>query len=266
MTGNRATGTFGYGGASDGSAVNSIVWGNAGEWENDAYSMMLDHCCVGAIRWSGSTKVACLEDDPKFVDAAKGDYRLAIGSPCIGTGLLDDADVGKVDLDGLARVVNGSIDIGAYEWQNGVVIPRDAKPAVVIPLDWFSTGKVGGMYVFSPTKFTTTFGTDYAAAAKMPTGKVDVHGNPMFVWQDFITGTDPTDKTNEFKASISLVDGEPVITWAPDLNEGGTKSLRTYRVLGINDLSQSADPAVWREVSPGNESAYKFFKVVVDMK
>ena len=44
------------------------------------------------------------------------------------------------------------------------------------------------------------------------------------------------------------------------------KSLRTYRTLGISDLSQSADPAAWREVTPGNESAYKFFKVEVDLK
>lgn len=100
----------------------------------------------------------------------------------------------------------------------------------------------------------------------MPTGKVDAHGNPMCVWQDFVAGTDPTDRTSAFKVSIDFASGKPVITWTPDLNEGGTKSLRTYRTLGINDLSRSADPAAWREVSPGSESAYKFFKVEVDLK
>ena len=131
---------------------------------------------------------------------------------------------------------------------------------------WFSTGKIGERALFNPARFAQLFGTDYAAAAKMPTGKVDAHGNPMYVWQDFVAGTDPTDKTSEFKASISLVDGKPAITWTPDLNEGGARSLRTYRTLGINDLSQSADPAAWREVTPGSESAYKFFKVEVDIK
>ena len=265
VTGNRAvSGTWQYGGTYYGTADNCIIWGNEGGDRNNSYGTALKYCCVDSsstIRGTG-----CVVADPQFVDAASGDYRLAMDSPCIGAGLLGDADVGEVDLDGLARVVNGTIDIGAYEWQNGVVIPRSSEAAVVIPLDWFTSGKIDGLSVFSPSHFAALFGTDSAAAAKKPTGKVDAHGNPMYVWQDFIAGTDPTDKTSEFKASISIVDGKPVVSWTPDLNEGGAKSLRTYRTLGINDLAQSADPAAWREVTPGSESAYKFFKVEVDMK
>lgn len=265
VTGNRAvSGTWQYGGTYYGSADNCIIWGNEGGDRNNSYGTTLKYCCVDSSSTSRGT--GCVVADPLFVDSANGDYRLAIGSPCIDAGLLGGADVGEVDLDGLARVVNGKIDIGAYEWQNGIVVPPAQGDAVVIPLEWFSTGTIGDMSVFSPSSFVAQFGTDYAAAAKMPTGKVDVHGNPMYVWQDFVAGTDPTDKASKFKASISFVDGKPVITWTPDLNEGGAKSLRTYRTLGINDLSQSADPAAWREVTPGSESAYKFFKVEVDMK
>ena len=147
-----------------------------------------------------------------------------------------------------------------------VIIGRSGEADVEIPGAWFTTGTIGGRVCFNPSKFAALFGTDYAIAAKKPTGKVDAHGNPMYVWQDFIAGTDPTDKTSEFKASISFEDGKPVITWTPDLNEGGTRSIRTYRTLGISDLSQSADPAAWREVTPGSESAYRFFKIEVELK
>ena len=52
--------------------------------------------------------------DPSFVDSANGDYRLAAGSPCIDAG--DNSYVTTTtDLDGNARIVNGTVDIGCYE-------------------------------------------------------------------------------------------------------------------------------------------------------
>ena len=41
-------------------------------------------------------------------------------------------------------------------------------------------------------KFTEKFGSDFTKALAMKTGKKDGAGNPMFVWQDYVAGTDPT--------------------------------------------------------------------------
>ena len=55
-------------------------------------------------------------NDPEFVDFANGDYRLQPGSPCIDTGA-NAFITATTDLDGNPRVVNGTVDMGAYEFQ-----------------------------------------------------------------------------------------------------------------------------------------------------
>jgi hypothetical protein len=57
-----------------------------------------------------------IEADPRFVDAAQGDYRLAADSPLIDAGT--DTPAGGVagfDLDGVTRIEGAHIDVGAYE-------------------------------------------------------------------------------------------------------------------------------------------------------
>ena len=59
-----------------------------------------------------------------------------------------------------------------------------------------------------------------------------------------------------------MKDGAPVVTWSPALNgEGVREGSRTYRVWGKANL----DDAARREVSPNGESAYRFFRVTVEM-
>jgi len=70
--------------------------------------------------WSGGNYFS---EDPKFVDATNGNFRLAADSPCIGVG--DNAVYyeGQTDLDGSPRVLDGLckggtavVDMGAYEF------------------------------------------------------------------------------------------------------------------------------------------------------
>ena len=62
-----------------------------------------------------SCRINICADDPKFVDAANGDYRLAQDSPCIDVG--DNSYVqSESDLAGNRRIANGKVDIGAYEY------------------------------------------------------------------------------------------------------------------------------------------------------
>jgi hypothetical protein len=60
----------------------------------------------------------CIHGAPEFMNAAGGNYHLQSISPCIDKG--DNSYVpidAPQDLDGKARIVNGRVDIGAYEKQ-----------------------------------------------------------------------------------------------------------------------------------------------------
>ena len=109
--------------------------------------------------------------------------------------------------------------------------------------------------------FTEKFGNDFTAAITMKTGKRDLAGNEMFVWQDFVAGTDPTKEDDVFKASITFDgDGNPVISWTPELSETEAAK-RGYKKFGKVKLNDKD----WALIN-GDEAAYNFFKVTVEMK
>ena len=58
-----------------------------------------------------------LNNPPLFLDLAGGDYRLQPYSPCINAGSKGAAFT-TIDLSGNPRVVGGTLDVGAYEFQS----------------------------------------------------------------------------------------------------------------------------------------------------
>jgi predicted outer membrane repeat protein len=54
--------------------------------------------------------------DPLFVDPGNGDYQLSTDSPCINTGDNQAPDLPETDLAGNPRIIDGIVDIGAYEY------------------------------------------------------------------------------------------------------------------------------------------------------
>jgi len=74
------------------------------------------------------------------------------------------------------------------------------------------------------------------------------------VWECYVAGLSPTDEAARFEARIGMVDGAPVVTWAPDLNEGGTKAERVYTVEGKASLRDAWGPT---------NAASRFFRVKV---
>jgi hypothetical protein len=120
---------------------NTIVWGNTAD--SDLSGAGLGHQiytwrsitapCAVTLNYSdyadnslNSNNIAgtgivtatnCIVSDPLFVDAGSGNYRLQSVSPCVdaGSDALVPAGV-TTDLDGSARIQNGTVDMGAYEY------------------------------------------------------------------------------------------------------------------------------------------------------
>ena len=120
---------------------NSIVWGNTATNKGSQICpatanarALLKNCNVPSAaadpnRFDGPGEVLELEDssvygDPLFVDAGSpgvgggGDYLIMTGSPCVDAGRNSLVVVGSnTDLAGNLRIINGTVDIGAYEYQ-----------------------------------------------------------------------------------------------------------------------------------------------------
>jgi hypothetical protein len=91
------------------SLTNCIVYFNAGNWGT---ATLMFYCCT-TPRPVG---VGNITNAPLFVDYAGGNLRLQSNSPCINAGRNTYAP-GATELDGNPRIVSGTVDIGAYEFQ-----------------------------------------------------------------------------------------------------------------------------------------------------
>ncbi len=78
----------------------------------------LSHCCTWPMPTNG---VANIPNAPVFVNVDRANYHLYPGSPVIDVGD-NSAVAGATDLDGNPRIVNGAVDLGAYEFQNSPLI------------------------------------------------------------------------------------------------------------------------------------------------
>jgi len=114
---------------------------------------------------------------------------------------------------------------------------------VPVPFDWLAA--------HYPKAATSDYET--LAAAK--------GANGYTVWQSYVAGLDPTDEESVFKAVVTVENGVPVVTYEPELTPAQA-ALRTYTTYGKKTLKDLQ----WQKVTSGNESAYKFFYVTVEMK
>ena len=78
-------------------------------------TIQMAYGCTTPTNGTGFTAVNGTAQDPRFQNAAAGDYRLALGSPCINAGTTLVWMATATDLAGRKRVENGVVDIGAYE-------------------------------------------------------------------------------------------------------------------------------------------------------
>jgi parallel beta-helix repeat protein len=120
---------------------------------------------------------------PTFVDLAAGDFRLRPDSPCINAGR-NIYITNVTDFAGNARIVGGTVDMGAYEYQT---------PASVISYDWLQQHGLA-----------TDGSADYA----------DPDGDGFSNWQEWIAGTDPADASSLLRiSSIRITPTNCTVLW-----------------------------------------------------
>ena len=174
---------FAGAGTFDSAVNNCIVYYNSciGYFSDgdNFYGGTLNYCCTtpdpGGIR--------NITNNPALVDLAGSDFHLQTNSPCINSG--NNALVTLTnDFDGNPRIQGGTVDIGACEFQT---------PTSVISYAWLQ------QYSLS-----TDGSADFA----------DIDGDGFNNWQEWRTGTDPTDPLSLLKMTIVTNDLSGItVTW-----------------------------------------------------
>lgn len=150
----------------EGAVFNSIIWGN---WSPDGLDFYPEDAsftayssCIGG--WE-SDDFGNISDDPLFVDAVECDYHLSAASPCIDAG--DNAyTVPLLDVEGVPRIVNRTIDIGAYELPLGCYVYIEPDQKV------YSTGETAKLLLRAGSLDGDRL-VDIYAAIRVPGGQVD---------------------------------------------------------------------------------------------
>jgi hypothetical protein len=204
LTANSASGSFTYaGGAYLGVANNSILYFNSASngpnYYFPAQNFVNYSCTTPAPGGVGNITAA-----PMLQNYAAGNLHLLAGSPCISAGnnaLLS----GSTDLDGNPRAANGTVDMGAYEFQG---------PGSAIAYSWLQQYGL-------PTDGSADF--------------LDPDHDGMNNWQEWMADTNPTNSLSAFIILSTTTTGSspaaPVITWA-------SQNTRVYYVQRSTKLSQ----------------------------
>ncbi|HEV2453394.1 MAG TPA: choice-of-anchor Q domain-containing protein [Verrucomicrobiae bacterium] len=157
MTANSAS--YG-GGVYDCTADNCILYYNTGgDWFNDDPRMTINDCCMPQIVTNGFRNIT---NAPLFANAAANDFHLQANSPCINSGQNLYITSVSSDFGGNARIVGGTVDIGAYEYQT---------PASMISYAYLQ---------------------HYGLPADGSVDYSDLDGTGFNVYQDWVAGLNPT--------------------------------------------------------------------------
>jgi predicted outer membrane repeat protein len=155
-------------------AYNSIIYYNTAPTSSNYASGTFSACCTMPL------SINNISNAPVFVDRPGGNFRLQTNSPCINAG--NNSYANGVDLDHRTRVLGGTVDIGAYEFQG---------PGMGEFIGWLQQYGL-----------PTDGSADYT----------DADTDRMNNWQEWICGTEPTNSLSVLSmlAPSSAVSGVTV--------------------------------------------------------
>ncbi len=190
--------SYNGGGAASGTLYNCIAYYNSATVGPNYHSTAnLYYSCTTPL----PSRPGNISNEPLFVNAnGWADLRLQSNSPCINSGG-SAYTPGPTDLDGKPRVSGGTVDMGAYEFQN---------PSSVISYAWLQNYGL-----------PTDGSADYA--------HTDTDG--MNNWQEWVAGTNP----NDAASVLSILSATPsatnvVVSWS-------SVSTRVYSLLRATNLA-----------------------------
>lgn len=191
------------------------------------------NCCTTPLPSAGN-----IANDPLFAGLTTGNLRLQSNSPCINAGSNTYIADGT-DLDGRPRIVGGTVDIGAYEFQG---VSTNAFIAWLrqygLPLDGSA---------------------DFA----------DSDGTGMNNWQKWMAGLNPTNPASVFKLSAPALTNNHagiVVSWFSVNNitydvQRSSNLAAGFSVIGSNILGQ-AGSTVFTDAGATNGGPY-FYRIGV---
>jgi len=204
--------------------ANTIIFGNSAPANSNlsvsGTPLYMSYSCTAPLPPGG---VGNITNDPAFMNPAGGDFHLGPNSPCINSGI--NANVGgATDLDGNPRIVGGTVDIGAYEYQS---------PLSVISYAWLDQFGL-------PTDGSADF--------------TDDDGTGMDNYQKWIAGLDPTNSLSALAMLPPVVTNNPpgvVVSWQ-------SVSDRTYFLQSSTNLGPAAAFSTIASGIPGQAGSTRY--------
>jgi len=186
-------------GVAYGTLTNCIVYHNIGWWEPNYLGGTFNYCCTTPMPGSGTGNTT---NEPQFVDSAAGDYHLQATSPCVDAGTNEAWMAAATDLDGTPRIVNGIVDMGAYEYLALGLDITNENATVDSLVTAYTLGGTNVGVVGTMTWTNALNGSGDTFAASSPWQAVDI---PLAIGENLITvsGTNQYNRTASDSVTIT---------------------------------------------------------------
>lgn len=152
------------GGVASANLNNCVVYFNSATNGPNYQNATLNYSCTTPMPTNGTGNIV---SNPQFVNAVAGDYRLQPTSPCIDGGINQEWMFSAIDLAGNPRIINGQVDMGAYE----TPFLLNARAVLEGPYDPNTDTMAPGNPLVVPT--TSPYASDPRQVSVIPANVVD---------------------------------------------------------------------------------------------